>query len=95
MPPIRHECFPRLFRRGHHLLGCCVVACFAGRGPYTGGLPGVAAVLVMVPDGVAGDPMAEDLGSVLIPGEERGAGRGADIRSLSRRVCPARLRDWS
>lgn len=49
----------------------------------------------MVLDGVAGDPMAEGLGSVLIPGEERGAGRGADIRSLSRRVCAARLRDWS
>ena len=60
-----------------------------------GGLPGVAAVLAVVLDGVAGDPMAEGLGSVLIPGEERGAGRGADIRSLSCRVCSARLRDWS
>ncbi len=54
-----------------------------------GGLPGVAADPAEVLDGVAGDPIAEDLASVLIPGEERGADREADIRSLSCHVCPA------
>ena len=60
-----------------------------------GGLPGVAADPAEVLDGVAGDPIAEDLAPVLIPGEERGADREADIRSLSCHVCPARVRDWS
>lgn len=60
-----------------------------------GGLPGVAAGPAEVLDGVAGDPIAGDLASVLISGEERGADCEADIRSLSCHVCPACLRDWS
>jgi hypothetical protein len=75
---------------------CCAVACFTGRGrAMPGGLPGVAPDPAVVLDRVAGDPIAGDLASVLIPGEERGAGCEADIRSLSCHVCPARLREWS
>jgi hypothetical protein len=59
------------------------------------GLPGVAADPAEVLDGVTGDPLAKGLASVLIAGEERGADREADIRSLSCPACPARLRDWS
>jgi hypothetical protein len=67
---IRHEWFSCLFRRGHHLLRCCAVGCFAGRGrAMLGGLPGVAADPAEVLDGVAGDPVAGDLASVLIPGK--------------------------
>jgi hypothetical protein len=72
------------------------VACLAGRGRVLfGGLPGVAAGPAEVLDGVAGDPLAGDLASVLIPGEERGGDRGAGIRSWSCPVRAARGRGWS
>jgi hypothetical protein len=90
-----YSCQPRR-ERGDHLLRCCGVACFAGRGrAVLRGLPGAAADPAEVPDRVAGDPTAGDLASVLIPGEERGAGCEADIRSLSCHLCPACLRAWS
>jgi hypothetical protein len=71
--------FPACSGRGHHLLGA--VACLAGRGrAMPGGLAGVAADPAEVLDGVAGDPMAEDLASVLIPAKSAVlvAGRASD-----------------